>query len=171
MEKLADYIKALEVRIYPDPILKTVCKPVDIVTDDISALIKDMFVTMYSMNGVGLSANQVGVDKRIFVMDTSASGQKRRAFINPEILQSSDIERCKEGCLSFPGVSAYVKRPNFIKIKAMNEEGNTFELDLQGVDAICFQHELDHLNGITFYDHLSQLQKNLIKKKMFQIKK
>ncbi len=166
-----DPAKLLEVRVYPDPFLKTVCEYVPEVTEEIKTLIQNMFITMYVRNGVGLSANQVGVAKRVFVMDTSNSGDKRQAFINPEIIEQDNIERWKEGCLSFPEVFAFVRRATKIKVRAMNEEGNTFEVDLQGLDAICFQHELDHLDGITFYDHLSPLQKNMIRKKMQNLKR
>jgi len=158
--------KLLDIRIYPDPILMTKCEPVLEVNDEIRTLIQNMFITMYNSNGIGLAANQVGVSKQIFVMDISNSGQKRKVFINPEIIDSQDVDRYREGCLSFPKVFAYVKRPTKIRVRALNEEGNTFELDLQGIDAVCFGHELDHLNGITFYDHLSNVQKNLIKKKI-----
>jgi peptide deformylase len=163
--------KLLTIRTYPDPILKQACKDVPEVTKEIKTLVQNMFITMYNKEGVGLSANQVGELHRIFVMDTSASGNRRRAFINPRIIASSDVDRWKEGCLSFPGVFAFVKRPTKIKINALDEEGKDFELYLEGLDAICFQHELDHLNGITFYDHLSQLQKSMLKKKMSKINK
>jgi len=163
--------RLLGIRVYPDPILKQVCEPVTEVTDEIRTLIQNMFLTMYENGGVGLAANQVGVTKRIFVMDTSNSGAKRQAFINPEIIESSDIERYKEGCLSFPGIFAYVKRPTKIKIRALNENGEVFELYLQGLDAVCAQHEIGHTIGETFYDQLSPLQKNLIKKKISKLKK
>lgn len=163
--------KLLEIRIYPDPILKEVCQPVTVFDDELKELVQNMFITMYNDNGVGLSANQVGVTKRLFVTDTSNSGSKRTVFINPEIISSGKIERWKEGCLSFPDIHAYVKRPNQITVRAQDETGKFFELDLQGLDAVCFQHEMDHLNGITFYDHLSSLQKNLIKKKIQNLQK
>lgn len=166
-----DPLNILPVRIYPDPILKQVCEPVSEVDQEIKTLVQNMFLTMYHRNGVGLSANQVGILKRVFVMDTSESGNRRRVFINPEIIWSKNEKRWKEGCLSFPGVFAFVKRPDHIKVRALDEEGKTFDLDLEGLDAVCFQHELDHLNGITFYDHLSVVQKNLIKKKMANLPK
>jgi len=163
--------KLLEIRIFPDPILKEICEPVTVFDNELKELVQNMFITMYNKNGVGLSANQVGVTKRIFVTDTSNSGQKRRVFINPEIIDAKDTERWREGCLSFPDIFAYVKRPNKIHIMAQDENGEFFELTLQGLDSVCFQHELDHLNGLTFYDHLSPLQKNLIKKKISSLKK
>ncbi len=163
--KLYDIIR------YPNPILKIVSEPVIEVNQEIKDIIQNMFITMYKNDGVGLSAIQVGIPKRIFIMDTSNSGQKRRAFINPEIIFFDDIQRWKEGCLSFPDIFAFVKRPNKIRIRAVNENGEIFELDLRGVDAVCFGHELDHLNGVTFLDHLSPVQKNLIKKKISNLKK
>lgn len=164
--------KLLEIKIYPDPILKTPCISVTEITEEITTLIQNMFITMYHNGGVGLSANQVGVTKRIFVMDTTNSGDGRRAFINPEIIETSgEPERYREGCLSFPDVFAFVKRPTKIKIRALNEKGETFELDLQGIDAVCCLHEVDHLCGIEFLSHLSSVQKNLIKKKLSNLKK
>lgn len=166
--------KLLEIRTYPDPILKECClyvsgEPEE--TAEVKTLIQNMFITMYHHGGVGLSANQVGVNKRVFVMDTSNSGQKRRAFVNPQMIEFSEESRYKEGCLSFPNVFAFVKRAAKITVRAHDEEGKEFTLDLTGIDAVCFQHELDHLNGITFYDHLSVLQKNLIKKRIAKLKK
>jgi peptide deformylase len=166
-----DPLRILEIRIYPDPILKQVCEPIVEVTQEIKTLVQDMFLTMYNKGGVGLSANQVGITKRVFVMDTSESGNRRRVFINPEIIWSKDEQRWREGCLSFPDVFSYVKRPAHVKVKALDEEGKVFELDLEGIDAVCFQHELDHLNGVTFYDHLTPLQKNMIRKKMANLPK
>ncbi len=163
--------KLLEIRTYPDPILKSICEYVTEFSEEIKTLVQNMFVTMYAKNGVGLSAIQVGIPKRIFVMDSSNSGARRRVFINPRILEMSEPTRWKEGCLSFPDVFAFVKRSGKIRVRAEDETGNTFELDLEGLEAVCFQHELDHLDGITFYDHLSPLQKNMIRKKMSNLKK
>jgi peptide deformylase len=163
--------KILDIRIFPDPILKAVCTEVTEVTEDIRELIQNMFITMYNKNGVGLSANQVGKTVRIFVMDTSESGNRRRVFINPEIVSSSGEQKWNEGCLSFPGIFAQVGRFDKIKAKGLDESGALIEVELEGLDAICFQHELDHLNGITFYDHLSQLKRNMMKKKINNLKK
>lgn len=161
----------LEIRIYPDPYLKVKCRPVIEITKEIKALIQNMFLTMYQANGAGLSANQVGHDVRIFVMDTSASGARRRVFINPEIIKQNEPEPWKEGCLSFPDIFATVKRHTKIKVRALDEEGQTFEMELESIDAICFQHELNHLDGETFYDHLSPLKKNMLRKKIANLKK
>jgi peptide deformylase len=156
----------LDIRIYPDKFLKTVCDPVTEITEEIKKLIQNMFITMYNSNGVGLSANQVGVPLRIFVMDTSESGQRRRCFINPEIVVGTGSVKWKEGCLSFPKIFAMVERSDKVTVSALDEDGNLFTLYLDGLDAICFQHELDHLNGITFYDHLSPMKQNMLKKKI-----
>jgi len=166
--------KILEIRTYPDPILSECCVYVSDEPEEVKevrTLIQNMFLTMYHSGGVGLSANQVGVTKRVFVMDTSNSGQKRLAFVNPQILEAKEEARYKEGCLSFPNVFAFVKRAAKITVRAWDEEGKEFQLDLTGIDAICFQHELDHLNGKVFYDHLSAVQKNLIKKRIAKLKK
>ncbi len=162
----ASGITPLEVLNYPHVKLETECEPVGAITEEIKLFIKNMFITMYARNGVGLAANQVGELKRIFIIDTSNSGDKRKVYINPEIITSAETQRWKEGCLSFPGIFAYVKRAAKITIKALDEDGNEFQQDLQGLDAICFQHELDHLNGIVFYNHLSPLQRNMLRKKM-----
>lgn len=161
----------LNIRIYPDPMLNQKCEPVIEITREIRTLIQNMFITMYEKNGVGLSANQVGSKYRIFVMDTSQSGDRRRAFINPIIVEGFGEQKWKEGCLSFPGIFATVKRYESIKVEAMNESGGKVELRLEGLDAICFQHETCHLDGITFYDLLGPVQKNLIKKKIANLKK
>jgi peptide deformylase len=125
---------------------------------------------MYERNGIGLSANQVGVRKRIFVMDTSNSGSRRNVFINPVITDFKNEDRFREGCLSFPDIFAFVKRPTEITISALNENGEETIMHLSGIEAICFQHELDHLNGIQFIDHLSPVQLNLIKKRLKKLK-
>jgi len=177
MEQMSDTIQLpkpaiLDIRTYPDPILRERCKEVSEITFEIKELIQNMFLTMYKNNGVGLSANQVGRLERIFVMDTSIDGDKRHVFINPEIVETTtEPERWKEGCLSFPDIFVFVKRPTKIKVRALNEQGEKVETNLEGLDAICFQHELDHLNGIIFVDHLSPVQKNLIKKRLANLKK
>jgi len=162
-------LQLLTVLKYPHPMLKTQCNPVEDFGETLQELIRNMFVTMYADNGVGLSANQVGVPLRVFIMDTSVSGDKRQVYINPSLVSSSDPQLFKEGCLSFPGVFAQVKRFNNVTVTAFDEKGVQFTRDLQGIDALCFQHELDHLWGITFYDHLSQLKKSMIRKKMSKI--
>lgn len=142
--------------------------PISRITNVTEANIEEMFKVMKAENGIGLSAIQVGYPFRIFIMDTeSAGGSVKQVFINPEIIEAStEIVPFNEGCLSFPGLYALVKRPSWVKIKARDEKFEEFELHLEGIDAVCFQHELDHLNGITFWDHLSRTKQELLKKKM-----
>lgn len=170
-ENKSEIPEILSVITYPNSILKEISKEIEIIDDEVKKLIHNLFLTMYSEGGVGLSAIQCGIRKRVFVMDISNSGDKRRAFINPTIISGKNIQRYKEGCLSFPDVFAFVKRPSEISIKAMNESGEEIMLDLTGIEAICFQHEYDHLNGITFYDHLSLLQKHMIRKRISKLRK
>jgi len=154
---------------YPDKTLKMISNPVSRITNVDEATIVEMFEVMKRQNGIGLSAIQIGYPFRIFIMDTSSMGGKmeRRVFFNPEIVEAStEIVPFNEGCLSFPGLFAIVKRPSWVKVKARDDKFEEFELTLDGIDAVCFQHELDHLNGITFYDHLSPVKKDWIKKKM-----
>lgn len=142
---------------------------IDKVTNVTESIIEKMFRTMTMWHGIGLSAIQVGYPFRVFVMDASELGSKigKQVFVNPEILESSsEIQSFQEGCLSFPGIIASVKRPAKIKIKARDIKFNEFELELDGIDAICFQHELDHLDGITIYDRTGPLKRDQIKKKL-----
>ena len=157
--------------IYPNPILHEVSEPVAEVDQEIKTLIHNLFITMYAEGGVGLSAIQCGIKKRVFVMDVSNSGEKRKAFVNPTILSYKNHDRFQEGCLSFPDIFAYVKRPTEITVSALNENGEQVIMELSGIEAICFQHELDHLNGVTFYDHLSPLKKSMLKKKIRALSK
>jgi peptide deformylase len=159
-------LKILKILKYPDPFLGKPTLYVNDFDEELAADIRDMFVTMYSENGIGLAANQVGLDKRMFVMDTSTSGNKRQVFINPTIDDRSLEQDYTEGCLSFPGASVIMQRATKITIRAQNEKGEAFGQELQGLDAICFLHEFDHLHGITFVDHLSQLKKHMILKKI-----
>ena len=158
----------LEIFTYPHPNLKIKCEPITEFGSHLLPVVNDMIVTMIGNRGIGLAANQVGLTKRIFVMNV---GNSMKEYINPEIVEFHDEVKNQEGCLSFPGVYANVKRHGRIKIKAMTLMGNIIEEELTGIDAICFQHELDHLNGITFYDHLSPLQRNILQRKMTKIQK
>lgn len=159
-------LRILSILKYPDPFLKKAISHVVNFDEELAADIRDMFLTMYEKNGIGLAANQVGINKRMFVMDTSNSGDKRQVFINPEIIEKFDEQDFEEGCLSFPGASVTMRRATKIKIRAYSDKDEMFEQELQGLDAICFQHELDHLWGITFVDHLSNLKKQMIQKKI-----
>lgn len=152
---------------YPDPRLHKIAKPVDVVDDRIRALVRDMAETMYDAPGVGLAATQVDVHERVVVIDVSEGSNTLMTFINPEIVWAS--EECKvyeEGCLSVPGVYDEVERPAQVKVRALNEQGAPFEIEADGLLAVCIQHEIDHLNGKVFVEYLSSLKQNRIRTKI-----
>ena len=152
---------------FPDPRLRTIAKPVDVVDDGIRQLIDDMFETMYDAPGIGLAATQVNVHKRIVVMDLSEDKTEPRVFINPEFeFLTDEMEQYQEGCLSVPGFYENVDRPQKVKIKARDRDGQPYELTAEGLLAVCIQHECDHLNGKLFVDYLSNLKRDRIKKKL-----
>ena len=171
-------------RIYetPDPVLRQISTPVETVDDELRALVADMFETMYDAPGIGLAAVQVGVPKRLLVMDLQEPADPEdpespvvkdpRVFINPEILAHSDHEvPYTEGCLSVPDQYAEVMRPDRIRARWMDEHGETYEKDLDGLLAVCLQHEMDHLEGILFIDHLSKLKRDMVLKKLAKARK
>ena len=125
-----------------------------------------MTETMYSANGIGLAATQVNVHKRLLVLDVSENQDQPRVYINPEIVSSSGEQDHEEGCLSVPGIYASVKRAENITVKAQDVDGNTFEEQLEGLHAVCIQHEMDHLIGRLFVDYLSPLKRNMVRKKL-----
>lgn len=152
---------------YPDPRLKTVAVPVTRFDDRLRRLVADMAETMYEAPGVGLAATQVDVHERLLVIDVSENKDQLRVFINPEIVRASDERvECEEGCLSVPGVYDAVTRPARVRVKAQDEHGDTFELDCEGLLAVCVQHEMDHLLGKVFVEYLSPLKQVRIKSKM-----
>ncbi|WP_137886126.1 peptide deformylase [Pseudomonas sp. 2FE] len=152
---------------FPDPRLRTIAKPVDLVDDALRQLIDDMFETMYAAPGIGLAATQVNVHKRVVVMDLSEDKSEPRVFINPEFeTLTEEVEQYQEGCLSVPGFYENVDRPQKVKIKAMDRDGQAFEVIAEGLLAVCIQHECDHLNGKLFVDYLSTLKRDRIKKKL-----
>lgn len=151
---------------YPDPKLHMVSEPVAVVDDEIRQLVDDMTETMYEAPGIGLAAPQVDVRKRLIVVDITEERQGLRAFINPEIIKSSGTEETEEGCLSVPGVYAPVQRAEKITVRALDRDGQVFELDADGMLAVCIQHEIDHLDGKVFVDYLSKLKQERIRKKM-----
>lgn len=163
----------------PDPLLRQKSTPVETVDDDIRTLIADMFETMYEAPGIGLAAIQVGVPKRILVIDLQEPAEEGgepvkdpRVFINPEILDSSDQEvPYTEGCLSVPDQYAEVDRPDRIRARWLDEKGEQHEADIEGLLATCLQHEMDHLEGILFIDHLSRLKREMILKKLAKQRK
>jgi peptide deformylase len=152
---------------YPDPRLRTIATPVEVVDDSIRQLVDDMFETMYAAPGIGLAATQVNVHKRVVVMDLSEDKSEPRVFINPEFEPLTDeMDQYQEGCLSVPGFYENVDRPQKVKIRALDRDGQPYELIAEGLLAVCIQHECDHLNGKLFVDYLSQLKRDRIKKKL-----
>jgi len=152
---------------YPDPRLHKVAKPVQVVDDRIRQLVRDMAETMYDAPGVGLAATQVDVHERVVVIDVSEESNNLLVLINPEITWKSDEQQVyEEGCLSVPGVYDEVKRSARIHVRALNEQGEPFEFDAEGLLAVCVQHELDHLLGKVFVEYLSSLKQNRIKTKI-----
>lgn len=154
----------LDIRIYPDPILKEVCKPVTGFNADLKKLLDDMYQTMLVSNGIGLAAPQIGVNKRIAVIDVSEERDQRIELINPELTLLDGTIPSEEGCLSIPEYRDTVKRAPEVKVKAQDRDGNEFEIEADGLLAICMQHEIDHLNGILFVDKLSRLKRELFKR-------
>lgn len=152
---------------YPDPRLHKVAEPVREVDDRIRQLVSDMAETMYDAPGVGLAATQVDVHERVIVIDVSEDGNELRVLINPEIIsKSDDLQVYEEGCLSVPGVYDRVERAARIRVRALNEQGETYEFDADGLLAVCVQHEMDHLLGKVFVEYLSPLKQNRIRTKL-----
>src|SRR5690606_9632189 len=152
---------------YPDPRLHKVAEPVREVDDRIRQLVRDMAETMYDAPGVGLAATQVDVHERVIVIDVSEEGNDLRVLINPEITWMSDeLQVYEEGCLSVPGIYDQVKRAARIRVRALNEQGESYEFDAEGLLAVCVQHELDHLLGKVFVEYLSSLKQNRIKTRL-----
>jgi peptide deformylase len=156
----------LEILEFPDPRLRKVAKPVAVVDDAIGELVDDMMETMYSARGIGLAATQVNVHRRLLVLDVSEKQDQPRVYINPEILETEGTETCEEGCLSVPGIYAEVDRAERVLVRAQGRDGQTFEEWLDGMHAICLQHEIDHLDGKLFVDYLSPLKRRMVQKKL-----
>ncbi|MDY0009976.1 MAG: peptide deformylase [Bdellovibrionales bacterium] len=174
----------LPIYVAPHPVLKKPAEPVAAVTDDIRQLVKDMFDTMYDARGIGLAAPQIGQSVRVLVMDVEQTGApeddegeeeslqpltpgKPIAVINPEIVWTSDdMNTYEEGCLSIPGQYAPVDRPEKVRIKYLDENGAAQEMEADGLLATCIQHEIDHLDGILFTDHLSSLKRDMVMRKL-----
>jgi peptide deformylase len=160
----------------PDPRLRTISTPVESIDDALQQLIDDMFETMYAAPGIGLAAIQVGVPKRLLVMDLQEPESDEegappvrnpRVFINPQILEGSEqLSIYNEGCLSVPDQFAEVERPATIRVSWLDREGRIHEQTLDGLLATCLQHEMDHLNGVLFIDHLSKLKRDMLLKKL-----
>ena len=151
---------------FPDPRLRTVATPVDVVDDALRGLIDDMFETMYDAPGIGLAASQVDVHRRLLVLDVSEDKSRPLVFINPEILEQRGRQTCQEGCLSVPGIYADVDRAEWIRVRALDRDGQPFEIEADGLLAVCIQHEMDHLAGKVFVDYLSPLTRDMVRKKL-----
>ncbi|MDQ6619459.1 MAG: peptide deformylase [Pseudomonadota bacterium] len=151
---------------YPDPRLRKVAAPVRTVNAEIQKLLRDMAETMYAAPGIGLAATQVDVHKRVIVMDLSDTRDELRVFINPEILEAHGEAEAEEGCLSVPGYYDRVERAARARVRALDAQGSSFEIDAEGLLATCIQHEMDHLIGKVFVDHLSPLKRARLSSKL-----
>ena len=161
-----------EIVIWPDPVLKKVASPVDRVDDAVRRLLDDMAETMYAADGVGLAAPQIAEPRRCLVIDTSPrqEGQKLLHLVNPAIVRTEGITTYNEGCLSIPGEAEEVERALKVWVRALDYRGKEFELECEGLLSIAVQHEVDHLEGTLFVDHLSSLKRELIRRRMKRLK-
>ena len=156
----------LDILHFPDARLRNVAKPVAEVDDGVRQLVDDMFETMYEAPGIGLAAIQVNDPRRVIVVDISEDRSQPLALINPEILEKQGVEEMDEGCLSVPGVYETVQRAEQIRVRALGRDGQPLEMDVDGLLAVCIQHEIDHLDGKLFVDYLSNLKRQRIRKKL-----
>jgi peptide deformylase len=156
----------LQILEYPDPRLRTRAEPVTVFDAALAKLAEDMFETMYAAPGVGLAATQVNVHKRLIVIDVSEDKQGRVVYINPELLALEGTGVMEEGCLSVPGIFDEVKRAARVRARYQDITGKTHEVELEGLAAVCLQHEMDHLDGKLFVDYLSDLKRERIRKKL-----
>jgi peptide deformylase len=175
--KRENVMTVLQIIIAPDPRLKTKSQPVAAVDDAIRSFVADLFDTMYAQKGIGLAAVQVGVLKRILVADVTWREEDgkpgvQHVLINPEIVSASDVDKVyKEGCLSFPEQYSDVTRPDSLRVRYLDLDGKTQENEFDGLLGICIQHEIDHLNGVTFVDHISSVKRDMILRKLTKQKK
>jgi peptide deformylase len=151
---------------YPDPRLHKIAAPVMAVDDAIRTLVRDMAQTMYAAPGVGLAATQVDVHKQVIVIDISETHDDLLVLINPKILASRGVSDCEEGCLSVPGIFETVRRAEWVRVQALNQDGKVFEVESDGLLSVCMQHEMDHLKGRVFVEYLSQLKQKRIAGKL-----
>ena len=154
----------LDIVLYPDPILKQPADEVEKVDAALRKLLEDMAQTMYAAEGIGLAGPQVGVSKRIAVIDVSEDGKGLMSLINPEIVERAGKTPSEEGCLSIPGFRETITRNETVTVRALNEKGEQIEIKADGLLAICLQHEIDHLDGVLFVDHLSRLKREFFKR-------
>jgi len=163
----------------PDPILRTQSAPLEMVGEDVQKLIQDMFATMYAAPGIGLAAVQVAVPKRLLVIDLQEEEDEEgepirdpHVFINPEVVHSSEARKIyNEGCLSIPEQYAEIERPDIVRARWIDEKGQQREGEFGGLMSVCLQHEVDHLNGVLFIDHLSRLKRDMVVKKVLKARK
>ncbi len=156
---------------YPDPRLRVKAAPVDQVDEAVRRLVDDMFETMYDAPGIGLAAPQVNVARRIIVLDVSEKRDEPLALINPEILHQEEREKMEEGCLSVPGIYEMVERAARIRVRALDPDGRPFEMEAEGLQAVCIQHEIDHLDGRLFVDYLTEMKRRRIRKKLEKLRR
>ena len=156
---------------FPDERLRTKAEPVEQVNDEIKQLVSDMFETMYAAPGIGLAATQVDFHRRVIVIDVSEDKNSPLCLINPEIISRDGQQQYEEGCLSVPGFYEPVTRADKIRLKALDREGKQFEMDADGLLAVCIQHEMDHLDGKLFVDYLSEMKRSRIRKKLVKQQK
>ena len=161
----------LHVLHFPDLRLRIVAEPVSDVTDDIRRLIDDLLETMYDAPGIGLAAPQVDVAGRVIVVDITEDKSKPLALVNPQIVRREGAEQMEEGCLSVPGIFEPVERAAWIKVQALDRNGNPVDLETDGLLAVCIQHEIDHLDGKLFVDYLSELKRGRIRRKMEKLRR
>jgi peptide deformylase len=160
--------------ILPDPLLRQVSAPIETVNAELLKLADDMLETMYDAPGIGLAAIQIGEPRRLLVIDLAKEGEPPapHVFINPEVLQSSDQRSVyEEGCLSIPDYYAEVERPASVRVKYLDRDGKQQEIEAEGLMATCLQHEIDHLNGVLFIDHISKLKRDMVVKKFKKLAK
>jgi peptide deformylase len=151
---------------YPDERLHRVAAPVETINDEIRQLVRDMAQTMYAAPGIGLAATQVDVHQQVIVLDISESHDQLLVLINPELLETRGEAECEEGCLSVPGIYETVRRAEWIKVRALDRDGQPFTLETAGMLAVCIQHEMDHLKGRVFVEYLSRLKQTRITAKL-----
>ena len=152
-------MEKLDIVLYPEAGLREVCAPIAEMNDSLDKLIDDMLYTMYDAPGIGLAAPQVAVQQRLIVMDVSEKGNEPIVLVNPEVVQSAGKITWEEGCLSMPGIYATIKRPSDILVRGMDRDGKQIEFEANELLAVCIQHEIDHLDGKMFIDHLSGLKR------------
>jgi len=165
-----------EIVFYPDPALRETCEPVEEINEEIKTLIQDMVETMYDAPGIGLAAPQVGINKRIIVVDVGKNSEDDseptlHKIINPEIIESEGKASGDEGCLSIPDVQESVSRFETVTVRGLDQDGNKISIEADGMLSICLQHEIDHLNGVLFIDHLSMVKREFIRGKLKKLTK